>query len=101
MIDLFENESFVPIVVNKQGEAIRPNNLNQPEGSEFFREQLHLRCGGLVKISTVSEGYKVLYCGKCGLRRYFPAKVETYAQLRAHFKKALRLRNPRKTTRKK
>ena len=94
MDDVFANDPFIPIIVSKQGEAIRPNQFTQSSwvDGEFLREELHLVCEGIVKISRVSETHKVLYCGKCGLRRFFPATVRTYAGLRAHFAKVLKIR---------
>lgn len=103
MYELYENDPFVPIVVNKQGEAIRPHNCNLEDSDEFFREQFHMLCEGIVKISTVSATSKVLYCQKCGLRRYFPKAIKTYGQLRTHFIKAMgleRLRVRKSTPRK-
>ena len=86
---MFENDSFTPIVINREGESIRPNNLGMDDTKGFFREQFHDVCGHAVFIRRVSETHQVIFCDGCGLRVHFPANIQTYGELRAYFEKAL------------
>jgi hypothetical protein len=82
-----------PIVVNKEGEAIKPGSTACQEGSEIFYEQIHLICDGRMRGASVSPTHKAMFC-HCGLRVVYPKTCKTYGDLRAHF--ATRLKNAKK-----
>jgi hypothetical protein len=77
-----------PIILSEFNEALTeyPNTNIDDRNKLSFCAGIHLHCGGIINLKTVSNTHEALVCKECGLRIVVPSGLKTYGDLRRHMK---------------
>jgi len=47
-------------------------------------------CGGRISVKQISDSHKIIFCSECGLRRKFPADIQSLESFKQYFEKNLK-----------
>lgn len=81
----------MPLSITKDGEALAPYPKSDMEPGRIIGScfATHHVCGGFIDLWPVSSDKNAIVCRQCKLRVVVPGTLETWGDLRNHFRNIL------------